>query len=995
MTQPLGTPGGERQGNHEGIPSWRPPLDEALTYSAKSRSYRKPYGLSMSTFRGRWNNSISPNVGPRLAKYQFWTNICDDTIPWPHPEAARVEKSLYNAWTLKEWNIPRLKDASYECHLMVFKEKLAFWDQILEGRDSFMPPIEVAKRCILLGPEFSKSIKDAIEHNLRYHTSSIDDAVFDDIDDKAWGHDYFFSPRDCINFRIPDDHADIERLLEKPPSIDPALLSKFKEYVAEYIHVPSHKVELDDLDYLSMFTQTSTFDDPYKVSGKSRHKNYLSRIGKTIRGGFPLEFEYVPVQKNAAESRAAVVPSPETLYEIKKFHKMFKAVANCPEDQYYNSGVLEGLETFLTCGYSRRVGYIMSDIKKSGLTFNRNIHDAIIEVLHELMPTWGWDKFLDYGRAYITLPHKNSRVRIRNGYGLGMLDCVISFTQAIVYNMWIDSTDVYGYRLTAKFWSDDSVIKVRSTPDHDLDNEKLGDLMSSFNAYAKSMGLVIHNEKPYYSRKGVFLETYGSYYKDPWDHTKKGQYIGCLFDTLKAPSIYRAKEMFAALCLEIPQSLRAWLTTAMDIIIPFWGYELHKDEVLFPFEMGGWTYFIEDGLNMFCEIVQTIADEDRFEPLTKMCLWHHPRPKLLKAHKDHEKWIGSILDMGWNQDPSALSWRTMATGTLKQDYKRTVEVVDREKRILRSRQDFYKRMQKDRSITGYGAVLQFWDDAKKGGWYFPPAAAIKKGVFPTLYEPYNDPTWVKSKISVNRAYLHLTKQRGANLKICDPYVSYTSNFDVCSDMLNSISGGKHMHLSNAVFVLANGYSETSFMKKVEDRYGPGAFMKDSGPDTQLITELIRDSMKPTSGDYVFPLRGYPTSILTRYEGADHNSRWKSWDCEDGFAMAYGHPDPAWISENLPGIPLIAQSITAELLEARNVRKRYAQASHSHNVEDSLLPDDIKSKLRYTVAMIEGYTRQAILALNPDYNAYGDTSADAVMGADIGYDSDISLGDMFG
>jgi hypothetical protein len=339
-------------------------------------------------------------------------------------------------------------------------------------------------------------------------------------------------------------------------------------------------VELDDLDYLGFFTQTSTFDDPSSKSGRTRHKNYSSRLGKKISSRFPLEFEYIPVQKNAAESRAAVVPSPETLYEIKRFHKMFRAVVNCPEDQYYNPKVLEGLETFLSCGYSHKVGYVMTDIKKSGLTFNRNLHNAIIEVLHEEMPTWGWDLFHDYGGAYVTLPHKQSRTRIKNGYGLGMLDCVISFTQAIVYNMWIDSTDLYGYRLTGKFWSDDSVIKIRTSEDHDIDDEKMESIMSSFNGYAKRIGIVIHDEKPYFSKKGVFLETYGTHYKDPWDHTKIGQYIGCLFDALKAPSIYRAKEIFAALSMEVPQSLRPWLTTAMDIIIPFWGYELHPEEIL-------------------------------------------------------------------------------------------------------------------------------------------------------------------------------------------------------------------------------------------------------------------------------------------------------------------------------------------------------------------------------------------------------------------------------
>jgi hypothetical protein len=499
---------------------------DALITSANARSYRKPYGAFSYAPRHGRNFFVAPNTGPTLHKYKGWTNILDDTINWPHPENGRVEKSLYDARSLKEWNIPKLKDASYEAHLRVFKEKLAFWEKILDGRRSFMPPIEVAKRSILLGPEFPKSIKDAIEHNLRYHTSFIDDAVFDDIDESAWGHDYFFSPRDCINFRIPEDNADIERLLTEPPPIDPDVIAHFKTIASENIEAPPHRVDLDDLDRLGMFTQTSVFDDPSRKSGKSRHTNYLSRLGKVIKGCDVFKFEYVPVQKNAAETRAAVVASPETLVEIKRFHKMFKAVAKCPEDHYSDPTVLDGLEAYLSCGYSRRVGYLMSDIRKSGLTFNRNLHNALIEVLHAKMPAWGWDRYRDFGQAEIFLPYRNSWHRIKNGYGLGIMDCVISFTQAIVFQMWRERHPWEGYHLSGKFWSDDSVVKVRTSSDHDIDDEKMQDILDSYNGFYTECGIVIHGEKPYFSKKGVFLETYGTHYKYPWDHATDGQYIG-------------------------------------------------------------------------------------------------------------------------------------------------------------------------------------------------------------------------------------------------------------------------------------------------------------------------------------------------------------------------------------------------------------------------------------------------------------------------------------
>lgn len=57
---------------------------------------------------------------------------------------------------------------------------------------------------------------------------------------------------------------------------------------------------------------------------------------------------------------------------------------------------------------------------------------------------------------------------MKNGFGLGMLDCVISFTQACIYNMLLSRHVVEGLNTQAKFWSDDSVIKV-SMMDKGLD----------------------------------------------------------------------------------------------------------------------------------------------------------------------------------------------------------------------------------------------------------------------------------------------------------------------------------------------------------------------------------------------------------------------------------------------------------------------------------------------------------------------------------------------
>jgi hypothetical protein len=204
-----------------------------------SKHYRAPYGAFSAAAGKGPTISLTPNIGPRLHRYKQWVSIVDEVIKWPHPEQLKVEKSLYNPKTISKWEIPSLRDKSFEMHLRTFKEKLAFWELILEGKDSFMPPIEVAKRSVFLGPEFPKYIKDCIEDSLRDKSGFDRDLLYEDSFEKAWGHDYFFSPRDCLNYQLPDDLSDIKRVLIEPPDIPEKSLKRLEAVFRDFIVVPA------------------------------------------------------------------------------------------------------------------------------------------------------------------------------------------------------------------------------------------------------------------------------------------------------------------------------------------------------------------------------------------------------------------------------------------------------------------------------------------------------------------------------------------------------------------------------------------------------------------------------------------------------------------------------------------------------------------------------------------------------------------------------------
>jgi len=813
-----------------------------------------------------------------LHKYKQWINVVDDVIQWPHPEIRKVENSLYTCPEVRKWVIPTLKDKFFMTHLMVFKEKLIFWEEILGNKTSFMPPIEVAKRCVLLGPEFPKYIKDCIEDSLRSNTGLGDELLYEESDPEAWGHDYFFSPRDCLNFRLPDTQEDIKRLLVKPPPVDPKFLDRLDQEFRNFIKPPSHRVDLDDLDYLGLFTEKSSFTP---LDTKRRKSNYCARIGKKVNPAKQLEFDYCFVQKNASEGRAAVVGTPETLLLIKKFHKMFKAVAHCPEDHYSDPLVTKGLEKWLSAE-STREGFIMSDIKKSGLTFNRTVFNRLIAILHELMPTWGWDYFKDYGNAVIHLPNDSKPRPILNGFGLGMLDCVISFTQACIYNILIEDHDTRAYRLDAKFWSDDSIIKARMNLNLELDLDGLDELMQIFNGLLSKCGIVVHEKKPYVSRLGVFLESYGTPYKCSWDSLKRGQYLGCLFDVLKASDIYRAKEIFATLLLDVPKELTTWISTVQDVIISYWGYEFHPEESTMPFEAGGWSYCVEDGWNTFLHTMQELEDTPLTAKFTGLCNTHKPARRFLKLHKQHEEYIQNILDLGWKDDPTAHSWSVIAGATLKQDYKLARDLPLIEKKILDKRQQQWKKMnQPKQHLTEYGQLLKFWDDIKGIGWYLPPRFRLKKREFPTPGRLTKGPKANPTKISRDRAWLYLTRIKGSNLKIIDPFEEFSSYQDVCSKLLTSLSGGVHRSIDEVAFAILNNYDLEELYLKLKEKFGEMTII-DISPELDQVKEIINEAMTSTKGHYVYPLPGTSYSILTDLE---ENSPLLRYPELDGTAVA--------------------------------------------------------------------------------------------------------------
>lgn len=633
-----------------------------------------------------------------------------------------------------------------------------------------MPAIEAAKRCIIYGPEFAEHIEDMMKFSLRM-VSGVDYEPEDLelVDPDAWGHDYFPSPRFFINWRIPES-KDIELLFNDPIEVSPQNLYRFKQSVRDFIRSDVEWTpELDALDYLSMMGSTKTYVDPLKSVANIN----LRRLKKKFPLDTELKLKYVHVQKSQSEARAAVLASEGSLPLIKLFHKMFKAVSNCPEDKYYDPSVLKGLSGYLTSKTWRQC-YLMMDLKKSGLTFNRKLFNALIEVLDDIYPTWNWKRFYNYANAKVF--YKGEYCPVTNGFGLGLMDCVVSFTQAVLYRMWCDEFTPFpeGVTSSAKFWSDDSIVKITISRDFGNDDvlEVVRNNFESFGAFMTDYGMSVHSKKPYVSYLGVFLEVYGT--DESYDPTKRGQYFAALLSSILASDIAAAKDLFSAVALTAEEINEPDIMDSLDRVTDYWGYEFSPVETGLPFELGGWVYEMRDGFNHLLPAALDIPD-NILAQYHGFYSWHLKNMKKQLAFvrtPDVAKRIKEISSIGPDFSPHGHTWGEMVATTLENKVIGKNEFTRLRNKLLSKRKSCFNKSFDLSKGNPFSPFLEFSKTCST--WYMKLPQDLEY-FYPRGSLPFKPKA---SKLDSIRAFYKLTDRYG----LSEVFPS-SPDLDRCSDQL--------------------------------------------------------------------------------------------------------------------------------------------------------------------------------------------------------------------
>lgn len=509
---------------------------------------------------------------------------------FPHPETRQILKKLELAQTIDKFKVPNLKDKAFQAEIHRLKKTLILWENT-PGK-KYMTSHEIMHGNLTYGWKFAEKLDDLMKSSIRLSSSILEGHNLANLDESCVeieGIDSIFPATLLLPFDKGEDTNDYD-WSDLPVEIDEEVRDRFKSKILDFIErIEIQPPRIDSVDLLSLMGSATNYDFDNDIR---RPKSALKGHDPSLeleRGQF--KFNLTSVYKNPHEPRTIVVPTPETLNSLMLLEKQLKLVLDVPSDSFNETNFM-WLERWLTGNGHYR--YIMSDQKKCGLTFPREILMDLFEVLEDHYPDWDFGLF----RTGFTNPiivKDGEAFSPTRGVGLGMMNGAISAATSIIFEIFRE--DNQDYKLSGKFYNDDQVIRYKVFNEgrelNIMDDE---DIASGWDECMERHGLIISKSKPFVCESGLLLEIYGKNF--PIDTMKRTQYVGQLYKALTLKHIHERKEHVAAVYDCLPQEYLELANKVITDIIMETGYEFRPDEVDVPFEAGGWVRHVKEGINM-------------------------------------------------------------------------------------------------------------------------------------------------------------------------------------------------------------------------------------------------------------------------------------------------------------------------------------------------------------------------------------------------------------
>jgi len=380
-----------------------------------------------------------------------------------------------------------------------------------------------------------------------------------------------FNPRFWLFWEQPDP-CDEKWAHEPIEPIDPDLLRRYEEAVDTVTPETCDAVMGEEI--LLQVTGSGCI-----ASNNRSSKVYLEKHNAKSNNFSkePLKAKLVYVQKCPGDSRRASVLSVPQSNTIKWFEKQCSIIAADTRDSIYGLSDIEFERRYRRFKNSH-THFLCRDIKKDGITKNRELVMATLRVLKRKYPNCPVFDYIDiYSNWFYYLAEEPGVLHNPpRGVGLGMSSAITTILQAAVRRLVTDELwEVEGHVegvITALFYHDDATIG--------FDSE--GTLLnydSVETSMFQKLGLIKNLKKSFHATEFVLCEEYSKF------NDKKHYQLNLLYAPFHACNIVQAKVMVQQLTLfETKFDLRDFI----PLYAQYWGFEFTKEETKLPFTLGGW-----------------------------------------------------------------------------------------------------------------------------------------------------------------------------------------------------------------------------------------------------------------------------------------------------------------------------------------------------------------------------------------------------------------------
>lgn len=555
-------------------------------------------------------------------------------IKWSKPLSDYILSNVKGK-TLQEQSFDFFEDDTLKMEFTRFKEVLLWYDENI--KEKFQSSEEIFINCIRRGPSYADELADTLKYSIRKTLGIRMEDHLRDYPIISGRIDYIFDPKCLVDWdsNEPDDYL----WLFKPPKKieDPDLLDQ----ILENLPVINLK-QPDTIDFLKLFRKSKIFDSK-KMKSIITFKDTISN--PKWKSPQSLKFKRSVAHKYPDEKRDILICDHDTLRVILEASHYLKQIQDSFKEYVKDrSWVYQKLRKY----DKKKCFYLMTDLKKSGLSVSRELVQKILKKIYERYHLECFNTLYNGFDNYWLYVNGNWQLTTE-GKGLGLLDEIVCIGCMLLFKHF-KGNNSFPEKTRGWFFNDDQLLII---PD-ELDYQLTG-VLDNWNQGLQSIGYTVHGEKPWISKSAQYLEVYSPYC--PINMEKSLRQYHIMVSNIRLP-IMEAKSSFA-------QNWGRWwglnekdFNRALTFVTDYYQEFGDNKEIDYPYEIGGWWKFTrEDKTNPL--LVNILNNWDTIDKRYLNVLVKTKTPRIVtRWYTKLQQKIESVIKMKLINDDNMFSLKT-------------------------------------------------------------------------------------------------------------------------------------------------------------------------------------------------------------------------------------------------------------------------------------------------------------------------------------------------